>query len=174
MCGKKALVCIMVTHLEVCSDKAVSLEVLKVTPHEQVEEKCGLQRKEGGRREGEGEGEIEGKREQKEGRRRREGIISCSVRISDHMYLCSCGDYSGVAALENLKLNKTRWFHSDTVLYHITTKVKVHLIAEDATAVCTASEECRLKLKTNKEQRWSNLISHFNCEELKQMDFSSV
>ena len=67
MCGKKALVCIMVTHLEVCSEKAVSFEVLKVTPHEQVEEKCGLQRKEGGRREGEGK-EGGGKREQREDR----------------------------------------------------------------------------------------------------------
>ena len=34
----------------------------------------------------------------------------------------------------------------------ITTKVKVYFIAEDATAVCTASEECRLKLKINKKK----------------------
>ena len=34
----------------------------------------------------------------------------------------------------------------------ITTKVKVYLIAEDATAVCTVSEECRLKLKINKKK----------------------
>ena len=50
----------------------------------------------------------EGGREK--GRREEEGgdnFLLC-VRISDHMYLCSCGDYSGVAALENLKLNKTR------------------------------------------------------------------
>ena len=40
------------THLKVCSDKAMSFEVLKITPHEQVEEKCGLH---GGRREGGGE-----------------------------------------------------------------------------------------------------------------------
>ena len=78
MCGKKALVCIMVTHLEVCSDKAMSFEVLKITPHEQVEEKCGLQRKEGGRREGEGEGKR-GKEGAKGRQTRREGIISCSV-----------------------------------------------------------------------------------------------
>ena len=111
----------------------------------------------GGRREGERERGSKGKTEEEGG----DNFLLC-VRISDHTYLCSCGDYSGVAALENLKLNKTRWFHSDTVLYsgHITTKVKVHLIAEHATAVCTASEECRLKLKINKKQKWSNLISH--------------
>ena len=118
--------------------------------------------KEGGREKGRRGGRRKGGKEGAKGRTEEEGgdnFLLC-VRISDHMYLCSCGDYSGVTALENLKLNKTRWFHSDTVLYHITTKVKVHLIAKDATAVCTASEECRLKLKINKKQKWSNLISH--------------
>ena len=112
--------------------------------------------KEGGREKGRRGGRRKGGKEGAKGRTEEEGgdnFLLC-VRISDHTYLCSCGDYSRVAALENLKLNKTRWFHSYTVLYsgHITTKVKVHLIAEDATAVCTASEECRLKLKINKNK----------------------
>ena len=41
-----------------------------------------------------------------------------------------------------------------------TTKVKVHLIAEDATAVCTASEECLLKLKMNTNKKQFNLMSY--------------
>ena len=99
MCGKKALVCIMVTHLEVCSDKAMSFEVLKITPHEQVEEKCGLQG--GGRREGGGGGRRGGgRREEGEGKGG-DNFMLC-VRISNHTYVCSCGDHSGVAALENL------------------------------------------------------------------------
>ena len=75
---------------------------------------------EGGREEGKG-GRGEGGRREKGKQEDREGegednFLLC-VRISDHTYLCSCGDHSGVAALENLKLNKTRWFHSDTVSY---------------------------------------------------------
>ena len=30
------------TYLEVCPDKAVSSEVVKITPHDQVQKKCGL------------------------------------------------------------------------------------------------------------------------------------
>ena len=30
------------TYLEVCPDEAVSSEVVKITPHDQVEKKCGL------------------------------------------------------------------------------------------------------------------------------------
>ena len=93
----------MVTHLEVCSDKAMSFEVLKIAPHEQVKEKCGLQRKEGGGKEG------------ARGRRKGGDNFLLRVRICNHTYLCSSGDHSGVAALENLELNKTRF--SCTVSY---------------------------------------------------------
>ena len=57
----------MITHLEVRSDKAMSFEVLKITSHEQVEEKCGLQ---GRGREGGREG---GRREGKRGREGKKG-----------------------------------------------------------------------------------------------------
>ena len=42
----------VITHLEVRSDKAMPFEVLKITSHEEVEKKCGLQ---GGGRGREGE-----------------------------------------------------------------------------------------------------------------------
>ena len=63
----------MITHLEVCSDKAMSFEVLKITPHEQVEEKCGLQGRgrggrEGGREGGKGKGGREGKKGWRKGK----------------------------------------------------------------------------------------------------------
>ena len=57
----------------------------------------------GGRREGGREG-VKGRGKGSEGRGGREGrdnLLLC-VRISNHTYLCSCGDHSGVAALENL------------------------------------------------------------------------
>ena len=58
----------MITHLEVRSDKAMSFEVLKITSHEQVEEKCGLQGRgrEGGREEG-GEERERGEKRVEEG-----------------------------------------------------------------------------------------------------------
>ena len=73
----------VITHLEVRSDKAMSFEVLKITPHEQVEKKCGLQGgRKGGRKGGREErgkegGKEDGGREGKEGwRKGKEGIIS--------------------------------------------------------------------------------------------------
>ena len=54
----------VITHLEVRSDKAMSFEVLKITSHEQVEQKCGLQ---GGRKGGREERGKEGWRKGKEG-----------------------------------------------------------------------------------------------------------
>ena len=74
----------VITHLEVRSDKAMSFEVLKITPHEQVEEKCGLQggEREGGREGGREERRREGERGKKGGGRGRRGSFLLLVQIA--------------------------------------------------------------------------------------------